>query len=126
MTNPILARLETLAREGLRPDSLHVRDDGGGSWTARIAFADRLPLGEGTGLVGPYQIAATSPDPLPRGVTMQGWERWPDDVFLLRASREGMEHYVAEVARETGAIDWCRLGDNYLTKPNRWRSNAQS
>lgn len=122
--NPVLARIESLVAEGLPVSAVRVELRGRGRWRAFISIPAYLQLGEGDGSCGPgYSVEIAPPPP---GVTLQGWERYPDQTVEFDGSEEVAEAVVREVATVGAADDWARFdggGESYphfVTKPNRW------
>ncbi len=123
--NPILARVTALAAGGYHPTAIRVSAANRGRWTVTITLDDFDPPGTTTD--GIAQLRRE----LPPGVTLRGFERFPDDVTEIRGSAEAVESWLTEVARVGGAPDWARFDPvgkdvagypTYLTKPTKWLS----
>ena len=122
--NPILDKIQALYTEGLHINAVGADKITNGRWQVWIGIADMLPLGEGGDL--PHHVVKVDLDNLPKGVSAFGFEKYPNEVFEVEASYEGIEHFMREVAREGKAQDLCRFdGDaptypHLLTKPTAW------
>lgn len=127
MDNPILSALESAAADGYHPTAVHAESETPGQWQVRISLHDYVSLGEGGDLPGGYKVSIDRRD-MPQGVNVSGLDKVEDIVLSVKASSEGMEAMIKEVAKAGEAIDVahgkCTAGlyrEYYLTKPNRWR-----
>lgn len=96
--NPVLEHLKVLAEQGLHPNAImaEMLPD---SVVIQTVFDDFVDAREGA---SPLPIA-------PPGVTVGGWERYPDDWMQIQArSPEDVEEWIHETAWITKAIDWVR------------------
>jgi DNA-binding XRE family transcriptional regulator len=123
--NPILARAQSLAHDGLHPMAVRVSAAGRGKWTVTITLDDVTTPEEAADPRFPPVDRST----LPPGVKVKGFVRFPDDVSHVSGSAEAVETWIAEVARVGKAIDWARFDPTigpaegyptYLTKPAKW------
>ena len=120
MQNPLIAACESLYQEGLSVSAVSLSRIDRGQWRASISINTFMPGAEvGDNL--PHHKIALDKKNLPPGVSVTDWTRHPDHVFELRASDEGAEQLIRELAREGQAHDVvCFDGDRWLTKPNKW------
>ena len=123
MLNPLIAACGSLYQEGLTVSAVFLERMAPGNWEARISINVYMPGDEigGQNLSG-YKIILDKKN-LPKGVTCMDWSRHPDHVFMVKASDEGAEALIKELAHVGQAIDYAWFGapsNRWLTKPNKW------
>jgi hypothetical protein len=127
MINPLIAACESLYQEGLTVSAVFLERMAPGNWEARISINVYMPEDEigDQYLPGGYKIKLDKKN-LPKGVSCMDISRYPDKVFMVKASDEGAEALIKELAEVGQAIDFAcfeqkELGTKrWLTKPNKW------
>ena len=121
MINPLIAVCESLYSEGLTVSSVSLERVTPGNWEARISINIFMPGDEvGDQNLSGHKITLDKKN-LPKGITCMDWSRHPDHVFMVRASDEGAEALIKELAHEGLAIDYaCFEGKCWRTKPNKF------
>ncbi len=115
--NPVTQKLLELEAEGLRPASVSIERTGPSAWVAVISIASFIPLGEGDGSCGPGHTFAVV-GPMPEGVALRGWERYPNQLVELAGSDEQMESVIRAVASRFGAVDCARFDAPHPSYPH--------
>ena len=123
--NSLIAKLEVMVRGGLKISSVYLEPVACGKYVAVVGIANWLPLGEGDDL--PHHAVTIDRDNLPKGITIQGGERHPDERFDLGVlNEEQAEALILEIARAGGGPDAVGFerpgmhGRAFLTKPTKW------
>jgi hypothetical protein len=97
-------------------------------YNLQIHFMGMVPLGEGGDL--PYHTVTIDREKIPDGVTVKGWEGWPDEIVdLALMSDSEAETIIRAIAIEGCALDYCGslpfpdgTRHTWVTKPNRWQT----